>query len=163
MKRAQVCLWQRRQDVEKKTVTGTQLSSWTELQILNSNDQEDVDDKRAGSGSGCTGEASRTKWWILTEDEWWRPRRIQGSLTEYAVNRSWQGTGLPRKGQWPVRKVRGRLNRPHGGICEGNTGGDAGWHSTLALGSGSPLICGSLSGERKLTEPHLLKFHFKTS
>ena len=34
---------------EKEAVTGTQRSSGTELQILNSDDREDADDKRAGS------------------------------------------------------------------------------------------------------------------
>ena len=34
---------------EEEAVTRTQLSSGTELQILNSDDQEDADDKRAGS------------------------------------------------------------------------------------------------------------------
>ena len=34
---------------EEEAVTRTQLSSGTELQILNSDDREDADDKRAGS------------------------------------------------------------------------------------------------------------------
>ena len=48
------------QKPEKEAVTGTQLSSGMELQILSRDDREDADDKSAGSERGCTGESGES-------------------------------------------------------------------------------------------------------